>query len=123
MSVPAPEIGLVSPCVIDRVVDGDTVELTITRRVTVRLLDCWAPESRTRNSNEKRRGILSKSHLQELLPVGSQAVVQLPGSPEGDISDLITLGRVLGRIWVAGSQVDVSTLQVEAGHARRTKEV
>jgi len=44
-----PSLGWTTRASIERVIDGDTLDVTICRRVRVRLLDCWAPELRTRD--------------------------------------------------------------------------
>jgi endonuclease YncB( thermonuclease family) len=102
------------------VYDGDTVELEIKRIVTVRLLDCWAPEIRTKNAAEKQKGFESKHHLARLLPKKSTVILHIPG--EEKIKNVFTFGRVLGHIWPKEQEKNVSELQVEAGHATAKKE-
>ena len=50
-----------------RVVDGDTVDVIIKRRMRIRLEDCWAPETRTKNLDEKLKGLESKEFAEVLL--------------------------------------------------------
>lgn len=57
-----------------RVIDGDTIEVNIDigfklefKNVMVRLVDCYAPETRTLDDNEKKRGLEVKALLTELL--------------------------------------------------------
>ena len=58
---------------LDRVVDGDTVDLfvhlgfSVTVHERFRLFGINAPESRTRDLAEKKRGLASKTFLTELL--------------------------------------------------------
>ena len=53
-------------CTVDRVVDGDTCDVTldlgfkIFHKCRVRLYGIDTPESRTRNKDEKARGLTSK---------------------------------------------------------------
>jgi endonuclease YncB( thermonuclease family) len=115
----APPIGWTVPVRVIEVYDGDTVVVEITKRVRVRLLDCWAPEVRTKNPDEKAAGYASKDHLKEILPEGSSAVLHIPGSV--DVGRSITFGRFLGRIWRDGDRDDVSSQQVAAGHATLRK--
>ena len=63
---------------VDRVVDGDTIDVNINlgfsvvlAKKRVRLYGIDTPESRTRDKEEKVRGLLSKSFLQAQCPVGS----------------------------------------------------
>ena len=73
MGEKAPDPGWTTRGVISRVIDGDTVEVEITRKIVVRLRDCWAPEKRLdpslpeidRNA-AKLRGVASAVHLQSL---------------------------------------------------------
>jgi endonuclease YncB( thermonuclease family) len=120
---PRPPTGIASDCQITKVIDGDTIEVEVRRTFRVRLLDCWAPESRTRDSAEKELGLASKAHLLEMLPVGSEAVVLVPAAEGGHIEKAVTMGRFLGRIWPKDDDPrDVSQRQRDAGHATTTKE-
>ena len=115
----APPTGWTVPVKIVQVYDGDTVVVEIRKRVRVRLLDCWAPEVRTKNVSEKKKGYESKDNLKKIIPEGSDAVLHIPGHV--DVGRSITFGRFLGRIWATGDKDDVSAQQVEAGHATKTK--
>ena len=61
---------------IDRVVDGDTVDIWIDLGFDVRIFErvrmagIDTPESRTRNAREKKFGKMATARVQELLPVG-----------------------------------------------------
>lgn len=79
-----------------RVIDGDTLVIRSTVDYHVRLLDCWAPESRTKDPLEKVQGLKAKSRLQQLVE-GQRVRVHLPA--DGDFTDMITMGRVLGHVW------------------------
>ena len=88
-------------CRILRVIDGDTVDIDIDlgfgvwmHRERVRLYGIDTPESRTRDLEEKKFGLLAKAYVRDHLPVGS-------------IQTLITIkdgkgkfGRILGKIKV-----------------------
>ena len=104
---------------VKKVIDGDTVDVTITRKIRVRLKDCWAPETRTRDSKEKQRGMASKKHLEKMLKKNKHVVLHIPGDKEGDIKDIFTFGRVVGYIFV--DEQDVSSEMVSVGHATRKK--
>jgi endonuclease YncB( thermonuclease family) len=111
-----------------RVVDGDTVEVEIRRVLRVRLLDCWAPESRrdarlseSRQQESKAKGQASKAHLSALAD-GKEVILQIPLADDGDVSRSITMGRVLGRVWLLDHPHEsLSAMQVQAGHATTTK--
>lgn len=118
---PRPPLGLAKQCQVVRVVDGDTLDVEVRYQLRVRLLDCWAPESRTSDAAEKARGLAAKAHLEELAPAGSQAVVFIPGSSDGSLAELLTLGRVLGHVWINPDPHSLSERQRTAGHAARTK--
>ena len=76
----SPPIGWTVPVRVVQVYDGDTVVVEITKRVRVRLLDCWAPEVRTKDKAEKQKGYASKDHLKKIIPEGSDAILHIPGS-------------------------------------------
>ncbi|MYI68025.1 MAG: thermonuclease family protein [Boseongicola sp. SB0673_bin_14] len=66
------------PCRIERVVDGDTIDVIVDqgfhtfRDVRVRLAGIDAPETRTRDLEEKERGLTTKARVEALCPVGSE---------------------------------------------------
>lgn len=106
------------PCEVVEVYDGDTMTVRVSMDLRIRLLDCWAPEVKTKDDAEKVKGIAARNHLQKLAPVGSTAQLTIPLN--GDrLDDILTLGRVLGRVSVDGK--DLSEQQVKAGHARVSK--
>lgn len=116
-----PPLGLTKACTIARVVDGDTLDVEVRYEIRVRLLDCWSPESRTRNTKEKQRGLAAKAHLELLAPPASPAILFVPGAEHGSIAELLTLGRVLGHVWRAGDSCSLSERQRIAGHASATR--
>ena len=84
-------------CKIKRVVDGDTVDVIIDLgfdifyKSRVRLYGIDTPESRTRNKDEKVRGLMSKQYLINELEKG-QVVIKTHKDKKGKF------GRVLGSI-------------------------
>ena len=125
-----PPKGITTDVKVVRVVDGDTVDVEITRKIRVRLLDCYAPETRTKDSAEKIKGFESKKYLHNMLTEGfyndlaarkkKQVTLFIPADEQGEIKDNFTFNRVLGRLFINGE--DVSELMVEAGKATKTDE-
>ncbi len=116
----APAHGWSTKCRIVEVYDGDTITVEITRRVRVRLLDCWAPEVKTTDATEKARGIASRDHLRAAVE-NCDATLFVPGSDRDMLGDEWTMGRVLGHVWLEGDKESLSEFQVKAGHATREK--
>jgi len=62
---------------LDRVVDGDTVDALVDlgfntwKKIRIRMVGMNAPESRTRDLEEKKRGLAAKNRLIELLGDGN----------------------------------------------------
>ena len=115
-----PELGVSARAVVNRVIDGDTVEVDICWPVTIRLKDCWAPEIR---GAERARGEVSKEALEAMLPVGSNCQVFVPTRNARKLGDVFTFGRVVGWVFrtIAGKDRTVSKLMVEQGFATRHK--
>ena len=126
-----PQPGWITVGKVVRVKDGDTVKVRIAREIDVRLLGCWAAESRRdpRILNHidrdaaKLRGIAAKEHLTRIA-LGKRCVLMIPTQTDGDettsdVGDVFSLSRALGRVWVDGQ--DLSELQVERGYATATK--
>ena len=103
--------------IIRRWVDGDTVDVTldlgfdIWYNNRVRLLGINTPESRTRDLEEKERGLAAKDRVNELCPVGT--TVQLKTTKDGRGK----FGRILGEIFMPGIVQSINKLLIEEGHA------
>lgn len=103
--------------VIDRWVDGDTVDVDIDlgfdvvlRDQRVRLYGINTPESRTRDLEEKKRGLAAKERVNEMAPAGTRVTLL---THKYDAKG--KFGRILGAIVVdAGT---VNQMLIEEGHA------
>ena len=68
-------------CTIVKVIDGDTVDVTIDCgfnihiKERVRLSGIDAPESRTRDLEEKKRGLAAKARLEEILESFGETII------------------------------------------------
>ena len=102
---------------IRRWVDGDTVDVTldlgfdIMYNNRIRLYGINTPESRTRDLEEKERGLAAKDRVKELCPVGSKITLRTTKDGRGKF------GRILGEIFIPGVVQSVNQLLVEEGHA------
>jgi len=101
-------------CVLDRVVDGDTIDVSIDlgfkvwlHKERVRLYGINCPECRTKDLVEKAKGLASKDRLIELLP--EKFIIQTTKDGKGKY------GRILGIPFV--DKVDICQQMVKEGHA------
>jgi micrococcal nuclease len=112
---------------LEKVVDGDTIDVNIDlgfdvcTKQRVRLLGIDTPESRTRDIEEKKFGLLSKKKLKEwcLKAVASEKddiEIELR-CPEADSRG--KFGRVLAEVWVSeeGHWTNVNRWMCEEGYA------
>jgi micrococcal nuclease len=112
---------------LEKVVDGDTIDVSIDlgfdvcTKQRVRLLGIDTPESRTRDLEEKKFGLLSKKKLKEwcLKAVESEKddiEIQLR-CPEADSRG--KFGRILAEVWVSedGNWTNVNRWMCENGYA------
>tara|TARA_Y100000310_G_C19952753_1_gene477602 strand:- start:69 stop:479 length:411 start_codon:yes stop_codon:yes gene_type:complete len=88
-------------CKIVRVVDGDTVDVDIDlgfgtwmKKQRIRLYGIDTPESRTRDLEEKKYGIMAKEIVKKYLPLGSTQVLRTRKDKAGKY------GRILGEFVV-----------------------
>ena len=76
-------------CIIERVVDGDTVDVRVDvgfdvwTQQRVRLMGIDTPEKRTRDLREKKFGLIATARVEELLPVGSKQRVVITKQGRG----------------------------------------
>ena len=107
---------------LDRVVDGDTVDALIDvgfdiwfkKRIRFKGVDTW--ESRTRNLEEKKKGLAAKARTKELL----EKVSSKSGYFRLKSHGVGKYGRVLGEIFIMdseGKQWNVNKTLIEEGHA------
>ena len=107
---------------LDRVVDGDTIDALIDvgfdiwlkKRVRFHGMDAW--ESRTRNLEEKAKGLEAKARLIELL----DKVSNKPGYFRIRSHGLGKYGRLLGEIFIMDKddkQISINEQLIEEGHA------
>ena len=102
---------------LQRVVDGDTCDALIDlgfdtwvkKRIRFYGVDTW--ESRTRNLEEKKKGLAAKAYVKDLLENSDEGKFLLKSHGVGKY------GRVLGELFVKGNDTSVNELLKENGHA------
>ena len=94
-------------CKIVKVIDGDTVDVDIDlgfgvwlHKERVRLYGIDTPESRTRDLEEKKYGLMAKELVQTLMPVGSTQTLITEKDKSGKF------GRILGKFRVHEPHLD-----------------
>ena len=103
-----------------KIVDGDTLdalidlgfEVHIKRRI--RLKDINAPESRTKDLEEKKLGLAAKRRLEELLGASQGNFVLLSHG-------LGKYGRCLGEIFTQEGEESINQQLINEGHAKEYK--
>ena len=104
-------------CKLVRVVDGDTCDAMIDlgfdtwvkKRIRFYGVDTW--ESRTRNKEEKVKGLAAKAYVKGLLENSDEGKFVLKSYGVGKY------GRVLADLFVKGHEQSVNELLKEHGHA------
>jgi micrococcal nuclease len=106
-----------------KVVDGDTVDAMIDcgfstfKKERIRLYGINAPESRTRDKEEKKRGLAAKARLKELIKEGkNEFIVETSMDKKGKY------GRLLGKIFPMSSAAEAKVksynqILLDEGHA------
>ena len=111
---------------VERVVDGDTIDSTIDlgfstwKKIRVRMEGINTPESRTRDKEEKKRGLAAKERLKEILEYNNNKCVL-------KVSGLGKFGRALASVYVdtlssttpksSITEINVNKQLIEEGHA------
>ena len=102
---------------LQRVVDGDTCDALIDlgfdtwvkKRIRFKGVDTW--ECRTRDLDEKKKGLAAKAFTKNLLENSDDGKFALRSHGVGKY------GRVLGELFVKGEEKSVNDLLLENGHA------
>tara|TARA_R100000008_G_C3551099_1_gene150456 strand:+ start:260 stop:649 length:390 start_codon:yes stop_codon:yes gene_type:complete len=107
---------------LDRVVDGDTIDamidvgfdIWVKKRIRYKGIDTW--ESRTRDLEEKKKGLAAKERNKELL----EKVSSKPGYFRLKSYGVGKYGRVLGEIFIQDNnnkQYNINQTLITEGHA------
>jgi len=98
---------------VNRIIDGDSVVFDIDlgfdtwlNKQSIRLYGIDTPESRTRDLTEKQFGMLAKTRIQGLLPVGSTVTIKTVKDKGGKY------GRILAEI-ITGEEINVNLTMIE----------
>ena len=102
---------------LDRVIDGDTIDAMIDLgfdvhiKKRIRFMGINTPESRTRDLEEKARGLAAKDRVKELLEECNCITLQSHGSGK--------YGRCLGELFIElnDETVNLNQLLISEGHA------
>ena len=100
---------------LDRIIDGDTIDVVLDLgfdvhlKSRVRMAGINTPESRTRDLEEKKRGLAAKDRLTELIE-GKEFIIKTQISKERG-----KFGRVLGEVYVG--DVNINQQLIQEGHA------
>ena len=94
-------------CKILRVVDGDTVDVDIDmgfgvwlHKERIRLYGMDTPESRTKDLEEKKYGLLAKEQVESFMPIGSMQTLVTVKDKIGKF------GRILGKFLIYDKKTD-----------------
>ncbi len=123
--IPRPPFGLHTRVKVVRVLDGDTVECVgelLGKPFRVRILGINAPETRSRDAEEKRNGLRAKEFLSNMLldREGVSLFIPLPENPTYDLlRSLLTMDRILGHLYL-DEETSVASELVKEGMARWT---
>ena len=101
---------------VTKIVDGDTLDCVfdlgfdVRFESRVRLLGIDTPESRTRNKEEKKRGLISKAFLKDKIKLAKKLTIKThKGSETGKF------GRILGEVFADG--VNLNLMMCKDGYA------
>ena len=100
---------------VKRVVDGDTIDALVDlgfntwKKVRIRFYGINAPESRTRDLEEKKRGLAAKERLIEILKANDNKFM-LRSHGVGKF------GRCLGELFVESNKESVQQMLINEGH-------
>ena len=100
---------------VTKVVDGDTIDAMVDlgfgtwKKVRIRMHGINAPESRTRNLEEKKKGLAAKARLIEMLEENENHFILLSHG-------VGKFGRCLGEIYIKGHNTSLNKQLISEGH-------
>ena len=106
-----------------RIIDGDTIVVNIDLGLKqwshdqhLRIKDIYAPEVRTKDLEEKKKGLESKSYLEGLLPYNTEVIVKTYKH---------SFNRYVADVWInyEDDSNNIADIMVKSGFASRTKEL
>lgn len=103
---------------VDKVVDGDTIDVTIDLGFDiqyssrVRLAGIDAPESRTRDLEEKAMGLEAKEYLKQRLKIADKVVIKTE-----KLDSTGKYGRILGWLFVDEETTSINNQMILKGYA------
>ena len=107
-------------CKVVKIVDGDTVDVDIDlgfgvwlKKERIRMFGIDTPESRTRDLDEKKYGLMAKDYITKLLDDEGGIVLKTRKDAEGKY------GRILGELWRTTDLADrsINQIMIEKHHA------
>ena len=107
-------------CKVVKIVDGDTVDVDIDlgfgvwlKKERIRMFGIDTPESRTRDLDEKKYGLMAKDYITKLLDDEGGIFLKTRKDAEGKY------GRILGELWRTTDFADTSIndLMIKNHHA------
>lgn len=100
-------------CTVDRIIDGDTIDVWIDLgfkikiHKRIRLFGINAPETRTKDLDEKERGMAAKNYLISIIDhVDGEVIIQTKKDDTGKY------GRILGTLFVAGTNQNLKMITI-----------
>jgi len=113
-------------CKIIKVIDGDTVDVDIDlgfnvvlEKQRVRLFGIDTPESRTRDLEEKKYGLMAKDFVKKYMPVHSTQTLATNVDKSGE-DERGKFGRILGTFFVEDDEnytVSLNEMMIQNHHA------
>ena len=100
---------------VTKVVDGDTIDAMVDlgfgtwKKVRIRMHGINAPESRTRNLEEKKKGLAAKARLIEMLEENEKHFILISHG-------VGKFGRCLGEIYIKGHNTSLNKQLISEGH-------
>lgn len=115
-----PETGITVDAVVERVKDGDTIEVSVTRRFSVRLM-LQNNENLMFNtaSIKTEDGKKAREALEKMIPSGKEIRLFVPTHHNVSLMDFSTFNRILAEIWVDGECVPCT--MINGGYASLVK--